>query len=787
MNMKRKLPLALVAAGLTVAMLLAGCQDASGDGPGLLPGSNDPAIVETTLPPAEPPTEPPTEPPATCPPDGNPDDVTCQGSYSGEAMEVVNGAKTTVATIGKAELDNSLLQIYYHMAVNAYRAADHEIAPDFTQPLDVQLCPLDGTAITWQQYFLEQALNTWRSQYAMVQRSKKEVLPLEEAYDRDEAMHAKNEVEKAYNLSVLYGYNTDYQINESHQAFLDDLPNLMEELAARYDCPTPAALTSRFAGIATNDTYLLEYAQLLNEGYMFMTTLSYYIEPTAEEVEAYYDKNAAAYEAKGITKDGSCVNLRHILVLPKDATVAEDGTVTASDENWEAARKEAEKVLANWAKDKTEANFAQMAFDKSADTGSSVNGGLYSNIAKGQLMEDLDLWCFDPARKAGDTVVIRTSLGYHVLYLAQSSNIWFEQAEKDLIAQLLEDEITKTVEKYPLSVDYSAIVLGEPTSDDLQLTPSDLLYPDIAHERFPKAPLYFQQDYPDTMYGNYPLVRYGCGVTTMAMLVSYMTDDEWTPPEMCELYGSYCGQKGTAWSMFTEVPVDRGFYCDRMVHTWSQALDALKDGYMVVTLQNGGYWTAGGHYLLLHNLIDVETDETDENGNPIIETKVQVWDSNVKNYKRLTGHAPGHFPLSTIPGNAKLYWVYQKKVMNVDSCVRCAEPTEDTHAPSALFVEDYVCPKCQTAVNRRDAYMDGCAVLRTHTIDQPEETPTEAPTETAPTEIAPAEIVPTETIPTDTAPTETAPTDVASTETVPAETVATEAPTEAASTEAPTE
>lgn len=723
MNKKRNLPVFLAAAVILSALLLAGCQDSPGESP-FIPGETQATEMPTTE--ATVPETEPTEPPPTSPPDGNPDDVTCQGSYTGTTQELVAHDNTVVATIGKEELNNSLLQIYYWMAVNTYREAAHEVAPDFSLPLDVQLCPLEGTAITWQQYFLDQALRSWQSHYAMVQRSKTAVLPLEEAYDRDEALHAKNEVEKAYNLPVLYGYNADYKINEAHQAYLDSLPELLNTLAKENNCPSPAALASRFAGIGTNDTYLLEYARLLNEGYMFMTSLSYYMEPTDEEISAYFEKNKDYYNQHNITTDAVYVNLRQILLIPEEAEIADDGVVTASDESWEACKKAAEALLKKWGKNKTEANFAELAFANSQDTGSSVNGGLYANLSKGQLMEDLDLWCFDGSRKPGDTVIIRTDLGYHILYLCEPTRIWMETAEQDLIARMIADEISKTTADYPMTVDYSAIVLGEPTSEEMLISTSDVLYPDIAHERFTDAPLYFQQDYPNTMYGKYPLVKYGCGVTTMSMLVTYMTDEEWTPPELCELYGSYCSIKGTAHAMFTEVPVDRGFYCKERVYTWSQALKALEDGYMVVTLQHDGYWTAGGHYLLLHNLIEVETEDGKT------ETRIQVRDSNVKNYKRLTGHAPGHFALSTIPGNAKCYWVYQKKVMNVDSCVRCAEQTADSHAPAALFTEGYVCPKCQTAVNRRDAYIDGCAAVHSLVPEAPVETASEA---TAPTEV----------------------------------------------------
>lgn len=728
MNMKRRIPFCLLVVMLA-ALLLCGCQSNPVIQPGA-PQAGDSVAAETAAPteePTDPPTEP-TEPPPTSPPDGNPEDVSCKGSYTSGPAIMAGSAQTVVATAGKEQLTNGLLQIYYQMAVNTYREEAHEIAPDFSQTLDTQLCPLEGAAITWQQYFLQQALNSWQSDMAMVNFSKTAQLPLEEAYDRNEEKHAENLRTKIYNLNLLYGYNTDYKIADAHQTYLDNLPETMETLAEELGYKNAASMTKSLAGVGTNDTYLLQYAQLMNEGYMYATTLSYYIEPNAEEVEAWYTQNEALYTQQGITKEDQLINLRHILVLPNDPQIAADGTVTASEAAWASAKKEAENLLAKWNKNKTEDNFAELAFANSDDTGSSVNGGLYTNISKGQLMAEIDAWCFDITRSVGDIEIIKTNLGYHILYLCQPTERWYQQAEADLIAETLANEIATIAALYPVEVDYSAILLGIPGNADVDLSARDLLYPDIAHERFPVAPLYFQQDYPNTMYGNYSLVTYGCGVTTMSMLVSYMTDEEWTPPELCALYGRYCSKAGTAHAMFTEVPVDRGFYCITRVFTWKEALAYLEDGYMVVTLQRNGYWTRGGHYLLLHNLIDVEIEE---DGNTKTETYVQVRDSNLYNYKRLDGHTIGYFPLSTIPGNARCYWVYQKKVMNVDSCVRCAEPTEESHAPTALFAESYVCPKCQTAVNRRDAYLEGRANLILPEKVEPAPTEPEAPTEDA--------------------------------------------------------
>ena len=696
MKKARILPVCLVLA-LLLTGLLAGCGQEQGTTLAQ-PVTEAPTAVPTEVP-TEPPTEAPTEPPPTCPPDGDPNNVTSKGSYTGSPVDVAKNAKTIVATAGEAELSNALLQIYYQMAVNEYKKVDHEIAPDFTQPLDTQIRDLDGEAITWQQFFLQQALDTWQSHTAMTARSKSEVLPLEKAYGRNEKKHAENLRTRIYNLDLLYGYNANYRIDVNHQAYLNNLEAKIAELAKTNGFTTPAALANDLAGIGTNDVYLLEYARLLNEGYMFTTSLSYYMEPTADEIEAYFTAHADDYAAQGISKDAHYVNLRHILLVPSDAETDENGELTASTSAWNDCKSNATDLLKKWSNNPTEANFAELAFAHSDDTGSSVNGGLYANLSKGQLAPELDEWCFDETRQKGDTAVIRSDSGYHILYMSASTPIWQEQAEKDLIAEMIAKQISGSVADYPLEVDYSAILLGNPSSEDLILTADDLLYPDIAHERFPVAPLYFQQDYPDTMYGNYSLVTYGCGVTTMSMLVSYMTDEEWTPPELCALYGRYCSDKGTAWTMFTEVPTDRGFYAIERVSSWSEALQALKDGYMVVTLQRDGYWTNGGHYLLLHNLLETEDG-----------TKIQVRDSNLYNYKRLKGHTTGYFDLDTIPSNSRCYWIYQKKVTNLDACVRCAELTDESHVPTAMFAEDYLCPKCAVAVNRRNAYLEGCLI-----------------------------------------------------------------------------
>ncbi len=102
------------------------------------------------------------------------------------------------------------------------------------------------------------------------------------------------------------------------------------------------------------------------------------------------------------------VSVRHILVRPSD---------TNSEESWNEALSKAEGYLENLnTLGVNEENFGYLAMAYSDDSGSKANGGLYSNIAKGQMVQEFEDWCFNPSRKAGDVEIIKTSFGYHLMY-----------------------------------------------------------------------------------------------------------------------------------------------------------------------------------------------------------------------------------------------------------------------------------------------------------------------------------------------------------------------------------
>lgn len=694
-----------------LAVLLLPLLVACGDNP-VIPETTVAASTETTA---------ATEPLPTAPADGNPHDVTCKGSYSEEAAdpegvaavmslvrepaeesaeetesaeasetveqatETTEAAEETTQTPEATEestepteppvteliLTNEELQVWYWMEVAAFRVSGQE-GPDYAQGLDTQLCDLDETAVTWQQYFLQRALTAWHTCRALVQMAQDIGLPTEEAYQPNLKNHGIYLTDIPA-TKYLYGYNKNYTPNEMHQAYLDSIPELLDTLAAQQGFASAAQLAQ--AAACVDETMLQEYARVYNLAYMYFTNLHYYIEPTVEEVEA------KAAQMENIT--GKTVDFRHILLVP-------EGT---DEEAWAACEKAAATMLTQFLgkRDHSEPRFAELAHDNSMDAGSASNGGAYRNIGPGQLVEALDAWCFDDARQPGDTELIRTECGWHIVYFCGSTENRYAAAEEALIAEADRALMETARESYLMTVDYSAIVLEN--ADSSLISAGDLLYPDVAHERFPTVPLYLQQDYPTTRYGAYPITSHGCGITTMAMLASYMADDELTPPEMCARFGAYCLRSGTDSKLFEVEPAGMGFFFLRKTYDWREAKEAMAEGHPVVCVQHKGYWTRGGHFLVLQEMKENEM--------------LIIRDSNIFNYGKLPGHKVDEFSWGTVVPSGMGYWIFDYKLTRIGACSRCGEETEGV--AFGMFTNDYTCEKCEAALQRRNHFRELCS------------------------------------------------------------------------------
>lgn len=108
------------------------------------------------------------------------------------------------------------------------------------------------------------------------------------------------------------------------------------------------------------------------------------------------------------------INIRHILITPE----ADETTNEVTDEAWAAAEAKANELYESWkAGEATEASFAALANKNSAD-GDGTTGGLYENVSKGRMVQQFNDWCFADGRQVGDTGIVKTRYGYHIMYFS---------------------------------------------------------------------------------------------------------------------------------------------------------------------------------------------------------------------------------------------------------------------------------------------------------------------------------------------------------------------------------
>ena len=105
-------------------------------------------------------------------------------------------------------------------------------------------------------------------------------------------------------------------------------------------------------------------------------------------------------------------NVRHILFTEETY-----GSADAALEKATAVRKE----FSNG--EKTAEAFGTLAEKYTEDTGSAANGGQYLNVRKGQMVEAFEDWCFDEARTVGETGIVETDYGYHLMYFEGDGDV----------------------------------------------------------------------------------------------------------------------------------------------------------------------------------------------------------------------------------------------------------------------------------------------------------------------------------------------------------------------------
>ena len=122
---------------------------------------------------------------------------------------------------------------------------------------------------------------------------------------------------------------------------------------------------------------------------------------------------------KDVTKP---VDVRHILVQFDNKTDSDGKAVALTDSEKAVYYQQAEALYKQFLENPTEENFATIANTNSDDTGSNTNGGLYEDVHVGDMVTAFNDWCFDPVRKPGDSGIIETNYGYHIMYYVGNDN-----------------------------------------------------------------------------------------------------------------------------------------------------------------------------------------------------------------------------------------------------------------------------------------------------------------------------------------------------------------------------
>ncbi len=110
------------------------------------------------------------------------------------------------------------------------------------------------------------------------------------------------------------------------------------------------------------------------------------------------------------------IDVRHILARVDSSSLdKKSDTYEQELADLKAQKKaEAEKIYQEWKDgEATEESFAALADKYSAD---SPEGGLYTQVYHNMMVTEFNDWCFDAARQPGDTDIVETTYGYHIMY-----------------------------------------------------------------------------------------------------------------------------------------------------------------------------------------------------------------------------------------------------------------------------------------------------------------------------------------------------------------------------------
>lgn len=166
------------------------------------------------------------------------------------------------------------------------------------------------------------------------------------------------------------------------------------------------------------------------------------------DTKAFYNENNGIYGVCFVVSapalDESAVkDSRHILFR-----VDSDGGMTD-----EEAKAKAEALFATLNVDGlTEEEFAAAAKEHSMDYGSAAKGGLVKGATRESLQKEFGDWLFAQDRKTGDLGLVKTELGYHLIYCGTENVKWRDEVENNLRSKEYSTEYARYSQTYTVKI-----------------------------------------------------------------------------------------------------------------------------------------------------------------------------------------------------------------------------------------------------------------------------------------------------------------------------------------------
>ena len=159
---------------------------------------------------------------------------------------------------------------------------------------------------------------------------------------------------------------------------------------------------------------------------------------------------------------------------------------------------------------------------------------------------------------------------------------------------------TETVYYAPLeteeTTEAATEALPEPTETVPVVTESELVSVENERTHYDAVPNFYETDYPDIRYGTGSFAENGSGITSVAMVASYLTGYEYRPDQLAQWFACYTGNQIQTLEHVSE---ELRLPCQR-AENFHVARQALRDGKVVIALMgSSSVFTTGQHFIVL--------------------------------------------------------------------------------------------------------------------------------------------------------------------------------------------